>query len=166
MENENYIFFWHEYAENGYLSNWYESPFVIDSFRYRHVEQYLMAEKAKIFNDLKNHSAILKAKTPKECKDLGRKVTPYDDNVWANVRYDVLKTGVYEKFSQNTKLAQMLLSTGDAILAEASPFDAIFGIKLAAKDAARIQQKDWPGTNLLGKALMDVRSEIKDKIIK
>ncbi len=161
--NDNCVFFWHEYAENGYLSNWYESPFVIDGFRYRHVEQYLMAEKAKKFNDSKSYSAILKAKTPKECKDLGRKVSPYDDDVWANVRYDVLKTGVYAKFSQNIELKQMLLSTGDAILAEASPYDAIFGIKLASKDAAKTLQKDWPGSNLLGKALMEVRSELKSE---
>ena len=159
--NNNCLFFWHEYAENGYMSNWYESPFVIDGFRYRHVEQYLMAEKAKIFNDLKSYATILKAKTPKECKDLGRKVSPYDDKVWTNVRYDVLKTGVYAKFSQNPELKQMLLSTGDAILAEASPYDAIFGIKLAAKDAVKTLQKDWPGSNLLGKALMEVRSELK-----
>ena len=73
-EIPKYIFFWHEYDENRYLSNWSESPFVIDDFKYRHVEQYVMAQKAKLFHDADRYTAILRARTPKECKDLGKLV--------------------------------------------------------------------------------------------
>jgi len=37
------IFFWHEYENNGFLSNWYKAPFVIDGVEYHSVEQYMMA---------------------------------------------------------------------------------------------------------------------------
>ena len=51
----------------------------------------------------------------------------------------------------------MLLSTGDSILAEASPKDNIWGIALDAQAAAKIDSADWPGENLLGKILMEFR---------
>ena len=158
------IFFWHEYEENGCFSNWHVSPFIIDDFRYSHVEQYLMAQKAKLFHDAKSYTALLKARTPKECKDLGRRVTPFDGAVWDKVRYDVLVTGVRAKFTQNAELQQVLLSTGDCILAEASPYDDIFGIKLSADAAATIELNRWPGHNLLGKALMEVRAELRSGV--
>ena len=46
------VFFWKENEENGYLSNWYRRKFVIDDFEYLHVEQYMMAQKAKLCSKL------------------------------------------------------------------------------------------------------------------
>eukprot|EP00516_Mucochytrium_quahogii_P013801 CAMPEP_0203803254 /NCGR_PEP_ID=MMETSP0100_2-20121128/12705_1 /ASSEMBLY_ACC=CAM_ASM_000210 /TAXON_ID=96639 /ORGANISM=" , Strain NY0313808BC1" /LENGTH=59 /DNA_ID=CAMNT_0050710897 /DNA_START=309 /DNA_END=485 /DNA_ORIENTATION=- len=51
-----------------------------------------------------------------------------------------------------------LLSTGDKILAEASPFDKIWGIGMSAKRYGAFDQKNWKGSNLLGKVLMKTRS--------
>lgn len=62
--------------------------------------------------------------------------------------------------SQN-ELAKALLSTGDSILAEASPYDDIFGIKRSSDDAATVAPEKWPGRNLLGKALMKVGDELR-----
>ena len=154
------VFFWHEYEKNGYLSNWFECEFVIDDFCYQSVEQYLMAQKAKLFHDAKNYTAILKATSPKECKNFGRKVTPFDEETWEENRYRFLKEGVFAKFSQNNGLKKELLSTGNCILAEASPYDDIFGIKLNEDEATSMEPEQGPGRNLLGKALMEVRAEL------
>lgn len=154
------LFFWHEYDRNGYLSNWFESEFVVDDFCYQSVEQYIMAQKAKLFHDAKNYTAILKATSPKDCKSFGRKVTPFDEKTWEANRYKFLKEGVLAKFSQNEGLKRELLATGNCIIAEASPYDDIFGIKLTAEEAADIMPDQWPGRNLLGKALMEVRAEL------
>lgn len=54
-----------------------------------------------------------------------------------------------------------LLSTGDKILAEASPYDTIWGIGLEASDFDSTHPDRWPGKNLLGKVLMRVREELK-----
>ena len=61
--------------------------------------------------------------------------------------------------NQNPDLKERLLSTGDAILAEASPKDRIWGIGLDAKTASGMEPNAWPGMNLLGKALMELREE-------
>lgn len=157
------LFFWHEYEENGYLSNWFKSEFVIDDFCYQHVEQYIMAQKAKIFHDSKCYTAILKTDSPDECKRIGRKVANFNEEIWEQNRYRVLKEGVYAKFSQNEGLRNALLGTGNSIIAEASPYDSIFGIKLSEEEAKKVKPEQWPGANLLGIALMEVREELGGK---
>ena len=152
--------FWHEYDKNGYLSNWFECEFIVDDFCYQHVEQYLMAQKAKLFHDAKNYTAILKAQSPKACKEYGRRVEPFDEEIWEANRYRFLLEGVRAKFSQNENLKKTLLATGNCIIAEASPYDNIFGIRLTEEEAATRLPEQWQGKNLLGKALMEVRAEL------
>ena len=119
-----------------------------------------MAQKAKLFHDAKNYTAILKATNPKDCKSFGRKVTPFDEQTWEANRYKFLREGILAKFSQNEGLKRELLATGNCIIAEASPYDDIFGIKLTADEAEDMMPEQWPGRNLLGKALMEVRAEL------
>ena len=69
-------------------------------------------------------------------------------------------TGNYYKFAQSTKFREYLLSTGDAILVEASPYDKIWGIGMTADEAKNCGIKQWRGINLLGFALMTVRDEL------
>lgn len=64
------------------------------------------------------------------------------------------------KFSQNKEIKQFLLATNERVLVEASPVDKIWGIGLA-EDAENIENPlTWKGLNLLGFALMDVRSQL------
>ena len=153
------VFFWMDNEENGGFSNWYRRKFVYDDFEYQHVEQYMMAQKAKLFHDSTRYTAILRADEPADCKALGRQVKPFDGAVWNEKKYEIVKTGVREKFAQNPDLLAALLETGDAILAEASPKDTIWGIGLGAKAADVTHMADWPGENLMGKILMDLREE-------
>ena len=44
---------------------------------------------------------------------------------------------------------------------EASPYDTIWGIGLAAEDPRAKDPSQWRGQNLLGFALMEVRDEIR-----
>ena len=155
------VFFWHEYEENGEFSNWYPRGFVVDDFIYRFVEQYMMACKAKLFHDAERYTAILRCSKQWECKDLGKQVTPFDKDRWLAVRYEVVKAGNRAKFTQNPDLMEKLLATGDRILAEASPKDKIWGIGLTAEEAAMMEPADWPGENLLGRVLMDLRAEFR-----
>lgn len=55
-----------------------------------------------------------------------------------------------------------LLETGDAVLVEASPLDKIWGIGLARDNADASNPKKWKGLNLLGKALMAVREDLRN----
>ena len=65
------------------------------------------------------------------------------------------------KFGQNADLKAFLLSTGDALLAEASPYDKIWGIGLSREQAMNGTVEQWQGENLLGCVLMDVRDWLK-----
>lgn len=94
-------------------------------------------------------------------KALGRKVKNFDDRIWDEVKYHIVLTGNYYKFSQNKRLRRVLLSTGDAILAEASPLDTIWGIGMDANQEDSSNPENWNGLNLLGFALTEVRDEIK-----
>ena len=52
-------------------------------------------------------------------------------------------------------------STGDSVLVEASPYDNIWGIRLAASSPEAQDPMKWRGQNLLGFALMEVRDELR-----
>ena len=166
------IFFWSAgkgcRIDAGCMSQWARYGFVVDGSYYRYAEQFMMAEKARLFSDHDSLGKILRAKSPMIIKNLGRTVknrngkkwTIADAKEWDAARFDVVVRGNFAKFSQNDKLKEYLMSTGDALLVEASPKDKIWGIGLDADTAAKTPEKDWPGKNLLGKALMLVRERL------
>lgn len=166
-ENLNYLFFWgHTAPKDGgigqsYLSQWYMSDFTIDKVKYICMEQYMMAEKARLFKDEIVLKQILKSRDPKTMKALGRKVKNFDEEIWKENRVDIVKNGNMAKFSQNKTLRTVLILTGDKILVEASPFDRIWGIGMGINDKDIINPLMWKGENLLGFALMAVREELK-----
>ena len=153
------VFFWKDTEENGCFSNWYRWPFVIDGVQYPHVEQYMMSQKARLFHDDVRYAAILRTENPNDCKKLGKQVTPFDPKIWDGAKYEIVKAGNRAKFEQNPDLKAKLLATGTAILAEASPRDKVWGIGKTAKTAAETDPSAWPGQNLLGKILMELREE-------
>ena len=153
------VLFWKDTEENGCFSNWYRRTFVIDGIPYPHVEQYMMSQKAKLFHDEVRYAAILRTENPHACKKLGKLVTPFDPKTWDAVKYEIVKAGNRAKFEQNPDLKEKLLATGTAILAEASPRDKTWGIGKTAKTAAETDPSAWPGQNLLGKILMELREE-------
>lgn len=147
--------------ENGYLSNWYLSNFKVNEIGYSSMEQYMMYQKAIFFKDYKIAEDILKTDDVAEIKALGRKVSNYDDHMWNGVRQIIIYEGLLEKFLQNEELKKEILSTKDAVLAECAVKDTIWGIGLSMKDENRFDKSRWRGTNLLGYALMLVRTKIE-----
>jgi ribA/ribD-fused uncharacterized protein len=161
-----YLFFWgHQPTMDGSitnscLSNWYQAPFASDGIIYPTTEHYMMAKKALLFHDPQTYQEILEAKTPKEAKELGRKVNGYRDEVWNVHRQEIVVAGNEAKFSQHPDLKQFLLSTRNTVLVEASPYDRIWGIGMAADQQDIDNPKAWKGLNLLGFALMEVRNRL------
>lgn len=161
MQYNHVICFHNPDEENGYLSNWYLSDFVLDGITFSSMEQYMMYQKASVFGDDATAKAILMTKDAAEIKALGRKVPNYDDTVWNGLRQIIVYRGLIEKFSQNRELAEMLCSTGEAMLAECAVKDRIWGIGLSMHDAERCDIQKWKGENLLGFALMEVRRRFR-----
>ena len=161
-----YLFFWgHTPSGEGQigpycLSQWYPAPFTVDGVSYPTSEHFMMAEKARLFQDDDACSAILAATHPGEAKKLGRKVRGFVQERWDHHCVDVVYRGNLAKFNQNEALKTYLLVTGERVLVEASPADAIWGIGLAADARQASDPRQWPGLNLLGFALMRVRESL------
>jgi ribA/ribD-fused uncharacterized protein len=162
-EPVEYLFFWgHRPHPSGRLgpsclSQWWPAVFAVDGVRYRSAEHWMMAEKARLFGDERSAAAVVAASSPKEAKALGRGATGFDSERWAAAGFDIVVRGNVAKFGQDPQLRDYLLHTGDAVLVEASPLDPVWGIGLAADDPRARRPAEWPGTNLLGFALMQAR---------
>lgn len=165
----NAIFFWgHDPVKHGLkacLSNFFESPFVEAQQRFVCSEQYFMHAKAVLFGDQATADAILQESNPVKVKSLGRMVENFDAAVWdaAEGSRAAMTRACMLKFSQNPKLREFLLSTGDRPLVEASPYDALWGIGLHAKAAEKTSPENWPGHNWLGKVLEHVRLQLRSE---
>jgi ribA/ribD-fused uncharacterized protein len=101
--------------------------------------------------DFRELIAIIKS--PGDVKKIGSKLKIRKD--WDSKKLEFMKWGVTEKF-KDSKLAEMLLSTGDMELTEGNWWhDNFWGVCTCNKC------KD--GENNLGKILMDIRLNLKQK---
>ena len=156
--NEQYEFFW-----RGPFSQLYPSTFVIHGETFNCAEQYMMACKATFFGDFTTRAAIMKSKNPKDQKKLGRSVSGFDKEAWEAVAEGFVYIGNEAKFTQNPDLYKYLMSKGDKILVEASPYDDIWGIGLSEEVAKVTPADQWPGTDKLGKTLTQLKSDLMEK---
>lgn len=160
---EEFEFFW-----NGPLSQWEESYFTLDGIEYNCAEQYMMAAKARLFEDESILEDIMDSEEPARQKKLGRLVEDFDKGVWEEDQdngrprcWNIVWRGNMAKFSQNRHLLKRLLRTDPAVLVEASPFDRIWGIGLAKDNPRARNRENWEGRNWLGEVLTSVRAFLK-----
>jgi ribA/ribD-fused uncharacterized protein len=172
MENgfqPEYFFFWgHTQKKEGIIdkscfSQWFPAAFTISGILYPTAEHWMMAKKAELFNNEETVKEILATEKPAVAKELGRKVRNFDAGKWSDASYQIVVEGNRQKFLQNNSLKDFLIRTGEQILVEASPVDAIWGIGLSQSDADASNPFKWKGTNLLGFALMEVRDFINNR---
>jgi len=160
---EKYVFFWKLEQDNGFLSQWHNSPFIYEGKGFTTAEQFMMYKKAEFFKDYVMAEAILTfgERHPATHREMGRLVVGFDELMWMNESPMIVRVGNLCKFTQNTELKKMLLDTGDKLIVEASAYDRIWGIGFN-KDSAIGNENKW-GSNKLGMALMDVRKVIKEQ---
>lgn len=141
------------------LSQWGETPFEADGIHYKTAEHFMMYWKGKLFKaDDELLEKILNAPHPRDTKQLGREIPNFNEKIWNKAKMSIVVSGNLAKFRSNDKLAEFLIKTGDKVLVEASPYDAIWGIHMTAADAKKVSPYGWKGENLLGYCLMEVRS--------
>jgi ribA/ribD-fused uncharacterized protein len=162
-----YTFFWgHKEAREGVrdkscFSQWFPAPFVVEGVEYATAEHWMMAEKARLFNDAEQLQAILATPKPAVAKACGRLVKDFDATLWKKRCFDMVVQGNRHKFSQYADMRQVLLYTGKRIIVEASPRDRIWGIGMGQNNPDAQNPFKWQGTNLLGFALTQVRDELQ-----
>jgi ribA/ribD-fused uncharacterized protein len=163
------LFYSHKFGLQQF-SNWYTGSGFIwtvdnhnsdkingSSIKFSTMEQWLMYQKATLFKDIIAANKILQMNDPKDIKQLGKKVIGFEQGVWDSHKYNIVVKGLILKFGQDTALRKLLVDTEKKILAEASPYDSIWGIGIGSNHVWANIPNRWPGQNLLGKALMDVR---------
>jgi ribA/ribD-fused uncharacterized protein len=144
------------------LSQWYPSPFSVNEIVYNSSAQWMMARKALLFGDREAYRKIIKADSPDQIKSYSRAITDFDEARWAEYKYEIVREGNFHKYNQNKKLRTYLLSTGNAVLAEANPFDKVWGIGLSSEARNVTDPYTWEGLNLLGFALMEIREYLRN----
>ncbi|WP_437009546.1 NADAR family protein [Streptomyces sp. enrichment culture] len=166
-ERITYLCFWgHRPRPDGRLgqsclSQWWPSPFTVAGVKYRTAEHWMMAGKARLFEDPEAERRVLAAAHPAEAKKAGRLVRGFDEAVWERERFRIVVEGSVHKFASDPALRAFLLDTGGRVLVEASPVDRVWGIGLAADDEAATDPERWRGPNLLGFALMAARERLR-----
>ena len=154
---DTHIYFW-----DGIFCQWSQYTMVEEDITYYSCEQYMMAKKAKLFNDEKVYDMIMSEEYPSVQKELGRMVSNYNQDVWDKHKFDIVVNANYLKFTQDETLKELLLDTGDKTIVEASPYDTIWGIGLSCDDDKILDESNWQGENLLGKAIMKVRTILNE----
>ncbi|MEU0044282.1 NADAR family protein [Streptomyces werraensis] len=167
-ERVKYLHFWgHRPLPDGRvgascLSQWWPSPFTVDGVEYATAEHWMMAAKARLFDDTEGERRVLAAGHPSEAKKAGRLVRGFDEEIWRRERFGIVVEGSVHKFAAHGELRSFLLNTGDRVLVEASPVDRVWGIGLAADAEAANDPARWRGPNLLGFALMEARRRLRE----
>ena len=115
---EFYMFYGHRPSDAGVdascLSQWFVRAFQIDDICYPTAEHWMMAEKARLFGDDAMLKEILASDGPREAKAFGRKVQGFDNEVWGQHKYEIVKRGNYQKFTQHDDLKDFLISTAES----------------------------------------------------
>jgi len=124
-------------------------------------EKGIMLCKAAAMGDMWMFDEILKAPTPAKAKSLGRAVTPWDQDRWDRIVCTVAKAVVTAKFANVPGLLDVLLGTGDVLIAEATRNDRIWGIGVDKNQPEVADPAQWRGANILGWALMEARSTLR-----
>lgn len=144
----------------GFLSQWYDSDFELDGVIFPTAEHYMMYRKAKLFLDLPIMDRILFTKSPREAKKLGREVRNFNQRKWDRQKLSIVQAGNRAKFEQNHDLRMRLMAIPSHVLiVEASPTDKVWGIGLSTESALIVPQERWPGENLLGVILTNLKNE-------
>ncbi len=142
-----YIRFWTPKGFNGFMSNFFEAPFVVDGVLYPTNEHFFQSQK---FAGTKAEKYILALPTAAETAKEGKRRDLPLRKDWEEVKEEIMLIGLRAKFSQNEEIREKLLDTEEAVLIENSPYDYYWGIGA-----------DGSGKNRLGVLLMQVRNELE-----
>lgn len=130
-------------GEYAFLSNFYDAPVEYNGLSFRNSESAFQAQKTIDEIERVQFTSL----DASNSKRLGRAVTLRED--WEKVKIQVMYEICYAKFTQNPRLAEKLVATGDEVLVEGNTWnDKFWGVC------------NGEGMNHLGKILMAIRTEL------
>ena len=131
------------------FTNFYAAPIVLDGKTWPTTEHYFQAQK---FIGTSYPEVIRNFDRPRQAFELSRNptVSRWRRSDWEDIKKDIMKKALLAKFTQHKDLRQLLLSTGDNMLIEHTPYDKFWG-----------DGGDGSGQNQLGMLLMEIRHDLK-----
>lgn len=141
------IYFYSTREAYGCFSNFSAHGIELKGQWWRTTEHYFQAQK---FAGTTHEDEIRSAATPKQAAEMGRERHRPLRADWEQVKDDVMREAVRQKFRTHQDIQQVLLDTGDEELVENTTGDYYWGI--GSKGG---------GKNMLGKILMEVRAELR-----
>ena len=120
-----YVCFW---SRDSVFSNFYKCPFVVGGKTYSCVEQYVMYQKALLFDDEEKSARIMEADDPATHKAIGYQVANFDLDKWRHEAPKIVSDALQAKFDQHPRLKNKLLETRGKELVETSPADHFWGV--------------------------------------
>jgi ribA/ribD-fused uncharacterized protein len=158
-------YFWPTHSTMDFLSNGYESPFVVDGMKFRAVDWYMWYARAKMWQPETDLAVLIReAKTIEAARMLSRKCTSARlgcTDEWSSQRLKIMAKAVMRKFECSLELSSALLATGRSRLVYAAKFDAYYGIGFTMKEGGS-RREEW-GMNYLGEMLMLVRERLRER---
>ena len=151
------------FGELNPLSNFHESPFIVNNVCYHSSEQYIQHMKSELFKDTNTSVQILSSTTAFECKQLARDIANYNRDIWIPRAKELCKPGISAKFEQNSNLTNVLLNTGDLKLIESSK-DRDWGTCIPIHDDRCLLQEHWAHQGILGEILEEIRTYLQNKV--
>lgn len=155
------VFFHKPEEPDGFLSNWYPAEFDLDGLHFSSTEQYIMYRKCVILGDEESAKKVLATNDTAQQQTIGQSAKPYNAILWEGLRQVVALHGLAAKFNQNSDLRDKLFATGDAYLVECAYSDKTWACGCGLNEESRKDIDQWKGKNILGFALMQVRSYLK-----
>ena len=131
------------------LSNFSAHRIEYEGVEYPTVEHAFHAQK---FGEGSVKERITRAGSPLVAWELGRKYKPERRADWDDVKVGVLTELVRAKATQHDEVANALILTGEEEIVELNPDDSFWGTG-----------PDGNGDNHMGKILMRIREELKEK---
>ena len=143
-----------------------EGPFDLYDEKWDMVERLLGVDQAKKAGDQKSEDIIRSLQNPHHIKSQFRKIIWKDMNRGDYDMEGIMKEAHYAKFSQNDKLKEYLLSTGEVPIYEGTRSKK-WGIGYdLSRDTGKILDKaNWTNDyqNLCGKSIMMAREKIRNE---
>jgi N-glycosidase YbiA len=133
----------------GCFSNFSPHGFELDGKWWRTSEHYFQAQK---FAGTPGEEEVRRARTPREAAERGRDRRRPLRRDWEDVKDEIMRVAVLQKFEAHADIRAILLGTGDEEIVENAPRDFYWGCG-----------SDGSGKNMLGIILMETRAIFRER---